>query len=41
MLPLVWEANISAEELKRKITFKPVLSQQIKEEIGMSPLEEL
>ena len=41
LLPLIREANISAEELKRDIEFKPVISQVIEDKPGLTPLEQL
>ena len=41
LLPMVKEANISAEELKRKISFEPTIVHEVEEKPGQSPLEEL
>ena len=41
LLPMVKEANISAEELKRKILFEPTIVHEVSETPGQSPLEEL
>jgi hypothetical protein len=38
---MVKEANISAEELKRKYNFEPTIVHEVDEKPGMSPLEEL
>lgn len=41
LLPMVKEANISAEELKRKIFFEPTIVHEADDIPGQSPLEEL
>lgn len=41
LLPMVKEANLSAEEMKRKIEFEPTIVHEVDERPGMSPLEEL
>lgn len=41
LLPMVKEANISAEELKRKYEFEPTIVHEIDDKPGQSPLEEL
>jgi kinesin family member 13 len=41
LLPMVKEANLSAEELKRKYKFEPKIVHEIDDSPGMSPLEQL
>jgi hypothetical protein len=41
LLPIVKEGNISAEELKRKISFEPVIVNEPPDQVGLSPLEEI
>ena len=41
LLPMVKEANLSAEELKRKFTFEPTVVHEVDDKPGQSPLEQL
>lgn len=41
LLPMVKEANISSDELKRKFVFEPTIVHEVDDKPGMSPLEEL
>ena len=41
LLPMIKEANISAEKLKRNILFKPIIIHELDERSGLTPIEKL